>query len=180
MKGLQVLNPWHFRRKSRQPLTRDRAFTCEPPIYPRITPSMDCGLRQGCVKESHLHLENIPSKASAQHLHLLPLHPEMGGPWNDEDASFSSFLSQEKFRNKELLQENQCDLLSFLFAHPLPSHRHLTFQLQHEVCGLHWPAPSKCMQSRYCHPQLGPKAGCNSQIYPVASMLNPGLSLESL
>lgn len=74
---------------------------------------------------------------------------------------FQLFVSGEIQEQGAPTGKPNCDLLSFLFAHPLPSHRHLTFQLQREVCGLHWPAPSKCMQSWYGHPQLGPKAGCN-------------------
>ena len=142
-------------QKQTQPLTRERAFTWEPALsssfsscfglYPQAR--LCCGITSASWEHTFKGISTTPSPAPTASRERRTLKC-----WKCQPLQ--SFVSGEIQEQWTPRWRPNCDLFSFLSACALPLHRHPKILLQHEVCWLRWPAPSKHMQSRFCYPPL--------------------------
>ena len=129
----------HLRRKSRHSPRPGTGLVPEKlPFPPLLPPALH--LLWGCyIAKTPLHLEKIPSKASAQLFILQPPHLQTERPWKAEKTHVSCLLSGEIQEQSLPTWRPDCGLISWLFS----PHRELLTLGSHRPCELtDFPGPN--------------------------------------
>ena len=167
MKDLQVLNSWHFRRKSRHSLWPRTGHLPEKLPFSPFLPALHCFLIDVMLRATSVSWKLLQRHPHSSCIYLFLPHPKVKESRNaglfKRDSGTMSSCTGSSFLEVFSLTEKLWGF-SFLSARALPSHRHPQTLLQHRVSGLHRPAHLiPCRAATNASPNAkGFKTGSNS------------------